>query len=178
MLADWPCLMCLSAVDSMGLHWNKEPSLGLPCMVQLGQLRPGLACMGSLIKKKIKFSSYIRKLRMEQLQSHIWLTASSYMGKYLRISSYIRKPFLIYNCATAPLWISLYIGKFLFYQCTRLAQILFCFRFRRKMGIQVLRHYIRCLYRWEYISRKFWIYLGVFSLWFSWFFLFTFLCWI
>ncbi len=26
---------------------------------------------------------------MEQLQSHIWLTASSYMGKYLRISSYI-----------------------------------------------------------------------------------------
>jgi hypothetical protein len=35
-------------------------------------------------KKKIKFSSYIRKFRVEQLQSHIWLTASSYMGKYLR----------------------------------------------------------------------------------------------
>ncbi len=33
---------------------------------------------GTLIKKKIKFSSYIRKFRMEQLQSHIWLTASSY----------------------------------------------------------------------------------------------------
>ncbi len=32
---------------------------------------------------------------VEQLQSHILLTASSYMGKYLRISSYIRKPFLI-----------------------------------------------------------------------------------
>jgi hypothetical protein len=47
---------------------------------------------GSLIKKKIKFSSYIRKFRMEQLQSHMWLTASSYMGKYLRISSCIRKP--------------------------------------------------------------------------------------
>ncbi len=29
---------------------------------------------------------------MEQLQSHIWLTASSYMAKYLRISSYIRSP--------------------------------------------------------------------------------------
>jgi hypothetical protein len=57
---------------------------------------------------------------MEQLQSHIWLTASSYMGKYLRISSYIRKPFLIYDYATAPLWISLYIRKidFLFYQCS------------------------------------------------------------
>ncbi len=41
---------------------------------------------------------------MEQLQSHIWLTASSYMGKSLRISSYIRKPFLIHiwlcNCST------------------------------------------------------------------------------
>ncbi len=59
----------------------------------------------TLIKKKIKFSSYIRKFRMEQLQSHIWLTASSYMGKYLRISSYIRKPFLIYDFETAPLWI-------------------------------------------------------------------------
>jgi hypothetical protein len=33
-------------------------------------------------------------------------TASSYMGKYLRISSYIRKPFLIYDFATAPFWIS------------------------------------------------------------------------
>jgi hypothetical protein len=42
--------------------------------------------MITLIKKKIKFSSYIRKFRMEQLQSHICLTASSsviqYMGKY------------------------------------------------------------------------------------------------
>jgi hypothetical protein len=57
----------------------------------------------TLIKKKIKFSSYIRKFRVEQLQSHIWLTASSYMGKYLRISSYIRKPFLIYDFAPAPL---------------------------------------------------------------------------
>jgi hypothetical protein len=73
--------------------------------------------------KKIKFSSYIGKFRLEQLQIHIWLTASSYMGKYLRISSYIRKSFLIYVwLATAPLWISLYMRKFdfLFYQCTLL----------------------------------------------------------
>jgi hypothetical protein len=63
----------------------------------------------TLIKKKIKFSSYIRKLTMEQLQNHMWLTASSYIGKYLRISSYIRKSFLIYDFATAPLWISLYM---------------------------------------------------------------------
>ncbi len=60
----------------------------------------------TLLKKKIKLSSYIRKFRMEQLQSHIWLTASSYMRKYLHISSYTRKPFLIYDFATAPLWIS------------------------------------------------------------------------
>jgi hypothetical protein len=72
-------------------------------------------------KKENKFSSYIRKFRMKQLQSHIWLTTSSYMGKYLHLSSYIRKPFLIYDFATAPLWISLYCieGKFIFifYQC-------------------------------------------------------------
>ncbi len=61
-----------------------------------------------------KFSSYIRKLRMEQLQSHIWLTAFSYMVKYLRISSYIRKPFLVYNFATAPRWISCYMRKTLY----------------------------------------------------------------
>jgi hypothetical protein len=51
---------------------------------------------------------------VEQLQSHIWLTASSYMGKYLCISSYIRKPVLIYDFATAPLWISYMWGKFYF----------------------------------------------------------------
>ncbi len=72
----------------------------------------------ALIKKKIKFTSYIWRFRMEQLQSHIWLTASLYMGKYLRISSNIRRPYLIYDFATAPLWISLYMRKdFLFYQC-------------------------------------------------------------
>ncbi len=75
----------------------------------------------TLIKKKIKFSSYRRKFRVEQLQSHIWLTASSNMGNYLRNSSYIRKPFLIYDFATAPLGISLYMRKiyFLFCQCTK-----------------------------------------------------------
>ncbi len=34
---------------------------------------------------------------MERLQRHIWLTAASYMIKYLLISSYIRKPFLIFK---------------------------------------------------------------------------------
>ncbi len=70
----------------------------------------------TLIKKKIKFSSCIRKFRMEQLQSHIWLTASSYsfIGKYLRFSSWIRKPFFIYDFVNAPLWISLSMRKILY----------------------------------------------------------------
>ncbi len=59
------------------------------------------------------FLIYIVKFRVEQLQSHIWLTASSYMGKYFRLPLYIRKPFLIYDFATAPLWISLYMRKVL-----------------------------------------------------------------
>jgi hypothetical protein len=59
-------------------------------------LHPAIIVITALIKKKIKFSSYMRKFRREQLQSHLRLTASSYMTKYWRISSYIRKPFLIY----------------------------------------------------------------------------------
>ncbi len=87
--------------------------------------------LNTLIKKKIKLSSYIGKFRVEQLQSHIWLTASSYMGKYFGISSYIRKPFLIYEFATAPLWISLYIRKVWFsflsvYACTKTVHCSYC----------------------------------------------------
>jgi hypothetical protein len=62
----------------------------------LTMLRTLNAMVRTLIKKKIKFSSYIRKSRREQLQR----TASSCMTKYLRISSYIRKPFLTYDLAT------------------------------------------------------------------------------
>jgi hypothetical protein len=39
---------------------------------------------------------------MEQVQSHKGLTASSYMGKYLRYSLYITKPF-DFDFATVPL---------------------------------------------------------------------------
>ncbi len=77
----------------------------------LSQAAAATAAGGALIKKKRKFSSDIRKFRMDQLQSHIWLTASSYRVKYLRISSYIGNPFLIYDFSTAPFWISLYMGK-------------------------------------------------------------------
>ncbi len=76
----------------------------------------------ALIKKKIRFSSYIGKFRVDQLQSHIWLTASSYMGNNFRISSYIRKSFLIYDFASAPLWFPYIWGKFyfIFYQWEQL----------------------------------------------------------
>ncbi len=67
----------------------------------------------TLIKKKRKFSSYIRKFRMEQLQSHLTNGVLIY-GEYLRISSYIRKPFFTYDFATASLWISLYMRKIWF----------------------------------------------------------------
>ncbi len=43
----------------------------------------------TLIKKKIKFSSYIRKFRTEQLQSHRLLTASSYMEIFAHFLIYI-----------------------------------------------------------------------------------------
>jgi hypothetical protein len=38
---------------------------------------------------------------MEQLQSHLGLTASSYMAKYLCLFSFIRKPLFIHDFATA-----------------------------------------------------------------------------
>ncbi len=67
------------------------------------------------VKKENQIFSIYKEIQLEQLQSHKWLTTSSYMGKYLRISSYIRKPFLIYDFATAPLWISLYMRKIWFF---------------------------------------------------------------
>ncbi len=80
----------------------------------------------TLIKKKIKFSSYIRKFRMKQLQSHIWLTASSW-GNVCPFSHILGSP-SVYDFATAPFWISLYMKKidFLFYQCTVGASVSMC----------------------------------------------------
>ncbi len=60
---------------------------------------------------------YTDKKENKIVRSHIWLTASSYMVKYLCdlcISSYIRKPFLIYNFAPDPIWISIYMREILF----------------------------------------------------------------
>jgi hypothetical protein len=66
-------------------------------------------------KKENKIFLLYKKVQKEQLQSHIWLTASSYVVKYLHISSYIRKAFLIYDFATDHIWISLYMKKISFF---------------------------------------------------------------
>ncbi len=77
----------------------------------------------TLIKKKIEFSSYIWKFRVEQLQSHIWgrpgFLIYEEMRKYFPIYEG-RRPLVIHDFATAPFWISLYLRKilFLFYHCT------------------------------------------------------------
>ncbi len=80
----------------------------------------------TLIKKKIKFSSYIRKFRMEQLQSHIWLTASHqeapgicYLGDkphspnlsdlaecVILCTSWLPSPGKVY-CPTVNIWVTL-----------------------------------------------------------------------
>ena len=61
--------------------------------------------MRSLIKKKIKLSSYIYKEIQNGAVAKSYMTNGLliYGEKYLRISSYIRKLFLIYDFATAPL---------------------------------------------------------------------------
>jgi hypothetical protein len=64
----------------------------------------------ALLKKKRKFSSY-KEIQRDRVQSHMWLTASSFMAKYLRISSYIRELFFIYDFSSDPFWISLDMRK-------------------------------------------------------------------
>ncbi len=57
-----------------------------------------------------------------------------YMGKYLRIYSYIRKPFLIYDFATAPFWISLHMRKIWFSFLS-----VYCIFLASKVGTKSLR---------------------------------------
>ncbi len=109
----WPMGCSLMGCSLMGC-WVAQLLYACP---QQGTCRGFESRPGMHTDKKKKISSYIRKSKRERLQSHIWLTASSYIPvfKYLRISSYIRKPLLIYDFATVPNWISLYLKKILFY---------------------------------------------------------------
>ncbi len=90
----YSCTVPQPLTNLTGTKWKQN--LSLPKLIKTRE--PTKLVEPYTDKKKIKFSSYIRIFGMKQLQSLIWLTASSYMGKYLRISSYIRKPFLIYTC--------------------------------------------------------------------------------
>jgi hypothetical protein len=59
---------------------------------------------GCTDKKENKIFLIYKEIQNEAVaKSNMTITASPYIGKYLRISSYIRKPFLIYDFATAPL---------------------------------------------------------------------------
>jgi hypothetical protein len=80
-----------------------------------------------LIIKEVKFSSL--EIQRDRVQSHLWQTAFSYMGKYLHISSCVRKPFLIYDFALDLIGLSLYIWWkfcFLFYQLQLLSITQLC----------------------------------------------------
>ncbi len=89
------CLsICKEIAYKLKIHWKKvdiKVKDKRTSIVTVRDQYPTYACfptnlvLSTLIKKKVKFSSYIRKFRMEQLQSHIWLTTFSYMGKYLYI---------------------------------------------------------------------------------------------
>ncbi len=54
-------------------------------------------------KKENKIFLIYKKIQRDREQSHICLTTSSYMVKYLRISSHIRKPFRMYDYAPDPI---------------------------------------------------------------------------
>ncbi len=63
----------------------------------------------TLIKNKIKFSSFIRKFRGIGCKVIYRLTISSYMVKIF--VHFLLKPFLIYDFAPDPMWISSYMRK-------------------------------------------------------------------
>jgi hypothetical protein len=66
-------------------------------------------------KKEMKIFLIRKEIQKGSVASHIWLTASSHMVKYLRISSYIRKSFLIYDFATDQFNFLTYEENFVFF---------------------------------------------------------------
>ncbi len=72
------------------------------------------------MKKKIKFSSYMRKFRMEQVQSHIWLTAPPHIwGNICAFPHILGSPSLNMTLQLLHYEFPYIWGKFdfLFYQC-------------------------------------------------------------
>jgi hypothetical protein len=76
----------------------------------------------TLIKKKTKLYSYIRKFRVEQLQSHTWLTASSLWGNISAFPHILGSPSSYMTLQLLHSKFPYIWGKFdfLFYQCIRI----------------------------------------------------------
>ncbi len=73
----------------------------------------------TMIKKKIQFFSYIRKFRRDQLQSHVWLTASSYMPNICAFPHILGSPSSWMTLHLIPSEFPYIWGNFFFfYQCT------------------------------------------------------------
>ncbi len=71
--------------------------------------------IGRTERRNDKSSSYIRKFRIDRVQSYIWLMASSYMVKYLRISHIWGRPPSYMTLQLLHSEISLYMRKILFH---------------------------------------------------------------
>ncbi len=69
----------------------------------------------TLIKKKKKFSSHIRKSRWDQLQSHIWGLPNTWGNAQIFNHKWGgRWSIVIYDFAIDPFWISFYMRKMWF----------------------------------------------------------------
>ncbi len=106
-------------LDSCGHMYRKVDSPWLPAVARLqgcntNWMMPLPSPPQPTLIKKSNFLAYKEIHNGAVAKSYTWLTASSYLVKYLCISSYIRKPFLLYDFAIAPLWILLCIKKILF----------------------------------------------------------------
>ncbi len=118
-----------AVTKNYGLHsWNKDYSFHPICSWSRWR-SVGYSILFDVIshfsylkcgkKQRRRFFQWLfegEKININFVLLHIWLMASSYMVKYFCLSSYIRKPFLIYDFAPDPIWISLYCiwGKFYF----------------------------------------------------------------
>jgi hypothetical protein len=89
----------------MGLHWKYGALPGSGMHGSAGTARAWLGLHGFTDKKENQIFLIYKEIQNGAVAKSYMTNGVliQYMGKYLRISSYIRRPFLIYDCATAPL---------------------------------------------------------------------------
>jgi len=103
-----------NCVDVMFKIWYMTiPLLSVAHMIQIVRLLALLAipvlsvllCSYSYTdKKENKILLIYKEIQRNRVQSHLWLTTSSYIMQIFVHSSFIRKPFLIYDFAPDPIW--------------------------------------------------------------------------